>query len=294
MPTIFRDKVILNEIVFNDPASAPEGVGDWAIDVMVGWHETPEMDAAFAPKGIVDGEVPPESFPVRGRNITLGGYVTASTRLRLEELWDVIVRDALPRGVEVRLERHEAVPKYVTGYLYSSREPVWYGNSHAGPIGFRWGATVRCPDPMKYGTTPQILSAGVAGFASGGRTYPRTYPLEYDTTLSGEGEKVTIVNTGSGNSKNLVVDITGPLAKGGWRIVNETTNELLKFDVALSAGDHLIINFVNEIATLNGAPVSASIIGDFWDLAPGPNILKLYADYDPAAGFTATAYPAWE
>ena len=294
MPTIFRDKVVLNEVVFNEDISKPEGAGDWAIDVMVGWHETPEIDAEFAPKGIVDGEVPPESFPVRGRNITLGGYVTAPTRLLLEQLWDVIVRDALPRGAAVRLERYEAVPKQVTGYLYSSREPVWYGNASGGPIGFRWGATIRCADPMKYGVTPQILSAGVAGFASGGRTYPRTYPLEYDTTLSGEGEKVTIVNDGSGVSRNLVLDITGPLMQGGWRVVNETTGELLKFDVGLSAGDHLIINFSNETATLNGSPVSASILGDFWALVTGPNVIKLYSDYDPAAGFTATAYPAWE
>lgn len=294
MPTIFRDKVILNDVTFNDPPSLPEGAGEFAIDVLSGWSETPEMDADFARKGIVDGEVPPESFPYSGRTILIGGYVTAVTRLRLEELWDVIVRDALPRGLPLRLERYEAVPKYVTAYLFGPREPSWFGNSYAGPIGFRWGATIHCPDPMKYGLTPQILSAGVAGFASGGRTYPRTYPLEYDTTLSGEGEKVTMINNGTGNSKNLVLDISGPLVKGAWRVTNETTNELLKFDVGLAAGDHLIINFTDETALLNGFAVSASIIGDFWDLAPGPNVIKLYADYDPAAGFTATAYPAWE
>jgi hypothetical protein len=294
MPTIFRDKVILNDVTFNDALSLPTGAGDFAIDVMSGWSETPELDAQFAPKGIVDGVVPPENFPYGGRIILLGGYVTAVSRLRLEELWDVIVRDALPRGLPLRLERHEAVPKYVTAYLSGPREPAWFGNSYAGPTGFRWGATILCTDPMKYGLTPQILSAGVAGFASGGRTYPRTYPLEYDTTLDGEGEKVTVTNNGTGSSKNLVLDITGPLVKGAWRVTNETTNELLKFDVGLSAGDHLIINFLNETALLNGFPVSASIVGDFWDLDPGPNVIKLFADYDPAAGFTATAYPAWE
>lgn len=294
MPTIFRDKVILNEVVFNDPLSAPEGAGDWAVDVLSGWHETPEMDAEFAPKGIVDGEVPPETFPIRGRTILIGGYVTAASRLRLEELWDIIVRDALPRGVPLRLERHEAVPKYTTAYLFGPREPAWYGNAYAGPYGFRWGATLRCPDPYKYGLTPQILSAGVAGFSSGGRTYPRTYPLEYMTDNAGEGEKVIMLNSGTGNSKHLVVDLTGPLIKGAWRLVNETTDGLIKFDVTLAGGDHLIVDFYNETAMLNGSEVSASITGDFWSLVPGPNVLKIYADYDPLAGFTATAHPAWE
>lgn len=294
MPTIFRDKVILNEVVFNDPLSKPAGAGDWAIDVMNGWHETPDIDAEFAPKGQVDGMVPPESFPIRGRTILLGGYVTAPSRLLVEQLWDVIVRDALPRGLPLRLERHEAVPKFVRCYLYGPREPDWYGNSYAGPYGFRWGATILCDDPMKYALDPIISSAGVAGFASGGRTYPRTYPLVYDTTLAGEGEKVTITNNGTGRSKNLVIDITGPLNKGAWRLVNETTGDLLKFDVALATGDHLIINFGTETALQNGYPVSATIIGDFWDLQPGPNVIKLYSDYDPSAGFTATAYPAWE
>jgi hypothetical protein len=291
MPSIFSDKVTIGDLlIFNDPVEYPVGIvgRGWGCDVLNGWDRTPPVDAPYTDIGMVDGEIAGEFFAAKGRFIDVGGWVHAFDRATADALWDQIVL-GFRRNEELVLTRFEPVPK-----LMRVRRVAPVERFPTGPEAFRWGTTVKAGDPFKYGVSPIILSAGVAGFASGGRTYPRMYPLEYDTTLSGEGEKVTIVNSGTANSKNLVIELTGPLVKGAWRLVNETSEELLKFDVGLLAGDSLVINFMTETALLNGAVVSASIIGDFWDLEPGTNVIKLYADYDPAAGFTATAYPAWE
>lgn len=293
MPTIFRDKVTVGALTFNDPLALPVPpsgvVVDWGLDVLLGWHDTPEMEAEFAPKGLVDGEVPAEFFPVRGRQLTVGGYANADSRAAAEELWDMIVRDAFPRNVELSLTRYETVPKTLRGWRNGSIQPSW-----TGPMAFRWGVNFRAPDPFKYALTPLSGTAGVAGVATGGRTYPRTYPMTYTSTSSGESNSVTINMTGTATSPRIMIEIDGPVTRGGWRISNDTTGDLLKLDLGLGLGDTLLIDFEKELFFVNGVLASASVTGDFFRLATGVNVLRMYADFDANAQFTVTVYPAWE
>jgi hypothetical protein len=62
----------------------------------------------------------------------------------------------------------------------------------------------------------------------------------------------------------------------------------------LTITDELTIDFQSQVAFVNGYPVSASITGTFWKLAPGANTIRLYAEYDPDADFTIIAASAWE
>jgi len=290
MSTLFRDKVVANLVTFNDSLALPvAGAIELGMDVLDGWGGTPELIAEFTSLGMVDGETPSEYFAARGRQLTAGGWGMASSRAAAEMLWDAIMRDAFPRNVAINLERYETIPKRVTALRNGPGEISWIG-----PTQFRWGVPLRCYDPFKYALTPTVESAGVAGQATGGRTYPRTYPLEYTTVSSGEANLVVFNNDGTGQSKNMVVSINGPLAKGAWRLVNETTGGLIKFDVALLVTDQLVIDFYNEVATLNGSLITVTMTGDFWRAAQGPNVIKLYGDYDPLVSFTLTAYSAWE
>jgi hypothetical protein len=294
MPTIFRDKVTVFNGTFNDVTAQPalvEGeLVDWGMDILDGWDDAPEPDTYFASLGAVDGSVAGEFFPVTQRPLLASGYVNATTREAALEAFDFIVRDCFPRNISLTLTRHEPIPKFLDGVYLNGRRTI----SWTGPRAFRWSAPLLATDPMKYAVFAQVGSASVAGLSSGGRTYPRTYPLEYVTTGSGESSSIVINNNGTGYSPKFMADVTGPLAQGSWRLVNETTAELIQFNVGLGINDTLQVDFYTGVARLNGSLITATIIGDFFRLAPGVNIIKLYGDYDPAATITATAHSAWE
>jgi hypothetical protein len=290
MPSIWQDKVTVDDLVFNDAAQYPVGIvgRGWGVDVLDGWSKTPDLDAPYTEIGLVDGEIPGEFFAAKGKFVTVGGWVHAIDRATADALWDQIVL-GLQRNAELVLTRYETIPKFMRVRRVTPVE-----RSDTGPESFRWATTVKAGDPFKYSMMPLFGSAGVAGQSSGGRTYKRTYPLTYTTVVSGESNSVVLINAGQANSSRLLVALNGPLNKGGWRLVNETTNETIKFDIGLLSTDVLEIDFHNEVALLNGAPIAVTITGDFFRLVPGVNVLKVYADFDPAAGFDATGYSAWE
>ncbi len=290
MPTIFLDKVTVGDLVFNDITQFPAGVvgRGWGIDVLDGWRKTPPLDAPYTDIGLVDGEIPGEFFAAKGKFLNVGGWVHALSPAVADGLWDQIVL-AFRRNEELVLTRYETTPKFMRVRRVTEIERV-----DTAPEAFRWATTVKAGDPFKYALTPSTGSGGVAGQSSGGRTYKRTYPLTYTTIASGESNQVVLNNIGQADSSRLMVSLNGPLNKGGWRLVNETTNETLKFDIGLLSTDVLEIDFHNEVALLNGAPVTVTIVGDFFRLVPGVNVLKVYADFDPAAGFDAVGYSAWE
>jgi hypothetical protein len=290
VPTIFNDKVTIGDLVFNDLAEYPEGIvgRGWGVDVLDGWRKTPPLDAPYTEIGLVDGEIPGEFFAAKGKFLNVGGWVHAIDAATADVLWDLIVL-GFRRNEELVLTRYESIPKFMRVRRVTEVDRV-----DTSPESFRWATTVKAGDPFKYALTPLTGSAGVAGQSSGGRTYKRTYPLTYATITSGESNAVALTNAGQADSSRFTVTLSGPLNKGGWRLVNETTNETIKFDIGLLSTDVLEIDFHNEVALLNGAPVTVTIIGDFFRLVPGVNVLKVYADFDPSAGFDVTGYSAWE
>ena len=288
MPTIFRDKVTVNATTFNDAGTKPPDAQHWAIDVLDGWKVTPQLEYSVNKISDVDGEILSEVQSAKAKYLTVSGYVLAATREQSEMLEDLLV-NTFARNTELTLVRHEVVPKFVTCRRVGSIEI-----SNPMENGWRFTVDLMCPDPFKYSLVPiGPYSAGVAGLSSGGRTYPRTYPLEYDTISSGSENRVVLTNAGTAASSPTVT-MTGPLVKGGWRLSNETTGQDLSMDVALAVGDTMLIDFANELVYVNGFLVGPSVVGDFWRVVPGVNIIKLYADYDPASTFTITTYSAWE
>lgn len=289
MPTIFRDKVVVGSTTFNDPTALPVGAYRWGIDVLDGWRETPELDALVTPwGGQVDGGVASPYFAARPRYLVAGGYVVATSRARAEELWDVLVRDVFPRNRSVRLERHESVPKWVTVRRVGPLVPP----QDLGDA-FRFSVDLVAPDPFKYSLEPTVVGANVKGTSSTYRSYPRTYPLTYVGLSAQESsDHAVVVNAGTAPAYP-VITVRGPLPQGGWRLENSTTGETITFDVGLNTGDLLVIDFRQQVATLNGVPVTASVVGTFWRVE-GATTVRLYAPYDPDAGFTIRVYSAWE
>jgi hypothetical protein len=288
MPTIFKHKVVSNTVAFNDVL--PSGAGMFGVDVLDGWKDTGDPEESAVELGSYrDGSVSSSYFPIRSKFVTIGGYVVAGSVADAEDLSDVLVRDAFPRNRFFSLSRYEAVPKQMVVKRTSAIEFDWSVVEN----GFRWTTTLMAEDPFKYALTSQVVSAGTVGVNSSGHTFPVTFPMTFGTGSTSSGG-AGVVNEGTAASSNFVADISGNLTKGAWRLSNDTTGDFIGFNTAVGASDDLIVDFQNQIATLNGAVISSDYTGSFWKLIPGVNIIRLYAEFDPSAGFTITAYSAWE
>jgi hypothetical protein len=290
MSTIFGDKVTAGSVTFNDRPTYPVGATYFCCDGLDGWNRRPPINFnTIAIGGNVDGEIIASETPLRARHILASGYIVAEDRATAETLKDVLWRDAFPRSTAIRLTRYEPVPKFLDVQVSAEGE-----FEHVGSETYRWSVLLTAGDPMKYGQTSIGGTAGAAGQSTGGRTYPRYFPMTYSTTSAGEGNRISLLNAGNVASSNLQLTIHGPLTNGGWRVVNDTTGEELSFAIDLSSSDILTIDFREGLALLNGYPIGSLIIGDFWKLQTGVNVIKLYASYDPAVSLTAVGYSAWE
>jgi hypothetical protein len=236
-----------------------------------------------------DGSAAASFFPVRKRYITLGGYCVASDESQAERLHDILVRDAFPRNQVITLERHESVPKFVGCRRSGPIEMDWSVVRNA----FRWQTTVMCEDPFKYALTEQSYSTGVSGTSLTGHSFPVTFPMSFTGTGS-VASGISFYNEGTADSTNFFIQLNGPLAKGAWRLVNETTGGTLGYNVGLGAGDFMTLYFKEQTASLNDVPVIAPYTGTFWSLAPGSNAIRLYAEYDANASATIYGFSAWE
>jgi hypothetical protein len=187
------------------------------------------------------------------------------------------------------LTRYEAVPKFINCKRAGAVEFDWTAVQN----GFRWQATLMADDPLKYGSVLLSGTTGVAGSAVTGHTFPVTFPMSFTGSVSGTSF-LGVYNAGTAYSPNFKITVNGLLGKGAWRLSNDTTAEYLGYNVALATTDQLVIDFREQLATLNGQPLSADYVGSFWQLAPGSNTIRLYAEYDPTAAASLVGYSAWE
>jgi hypothetical protein len=292
MSSIQGDWVVISHAyggcTLNDPA-----LTDWpnaikmGVDQVDGWRQTADLNVVRAPRGVGDGDYIANRFPKKSRMLTISGYIMAATRADVDTLFDLLVTKAFPQDIDITLRRNEPIPKYVVCRLAGGIDDVQYM-----PEGMRWSATVLCADPLKYDAVNTLTaSAGVSGVSTGGRTYPRTYPLTYNTTANGSNNQVTLVNAGTASTYPKVT-VVGPLPSG-WRVENSSTGDYFSFDTDLAVTDVLVVDCKNKMATLNGSPINGLISGEWWPLRTATNIIRLYGNYDPAAGFTITAQSAW-
>jgi hypothetical protein len=292
MVTIHKHRVTLGTLDFNDRLLKPVGAQHWGVDVLDGWKAGPDLSLVSNDLGgDRDGEVAAEYSAYKARHLIIGGYVVAPDEETAEELHDRIVRESLPRNQTILLARYEAVPKYMRVRRDGPVETDW-----TLPNGFRWMATLRADDPLKYDMEASSGTASPTGVSTNGRIYPRVYPLMYSSGVgdsTGATRQVTLFNRGTTYSYATAV-LYGPLTSGGWRLSNDTVGTDIRYPVTLGDNDRLEINFQQESALLNGYPLVAEAFGDFWRVAPGENIIKLYANDAPGAGFTVSVDSAWE
>lgn len=291
-PTIFGDKVTCGTWTFNDPMNLPGGVTQLGVNILDGWDDTGPLDALVSSRGTRDGDVPADHFPSRSRTVTLSGWIYCSTRLAANQARTAMVRDAFPRDVDLTLTRYE--PDAVKFLTVRRAGPVEIAaaTNVTGPH-FRFLVPLQAFDPLKYSLAFDInATAGVAGTSNGGLVVPVKLPAVLATGAGAASNLITVFNAGSHESKPTTT-INGPLPTG-WHWDNATSGESFRLDVSLGVADALVLNHALESAILNGFPIAAAIVGDWWAVSPGNNALRLYGDFDAAAGVTILGRSAWE
>lgn len=288
--TIFSDVVTIGTWTFNDPMALPAGVTQAGVNILDGWDTGGPLEVVASSRGSRDGDVPADHFPLRSRIIQMGGWLYCTSRSAALNALTSLVGDAFPLDTDLTLIRDEPdVAKQLTVRVAG---PVQIpADTNVTGAHFRFLATLQAFDPLKYAVDTDInATGGIAGALVGGLVVPVVLPALF-APAAGQGNNLTVENVGSHDTGPLVT-ITGPLPTG-WRWTNDTTGEALSLDLSLGAGDSLVLDHRLQQAFLNSSFVSPALTGDWWTLKRGPNVLKLFGDFDPAATVTVTGHSAW-
>lgn len=216
-----------------------------------------------------------------GRRIVLELHVLGATPEEATYRMDELVRRwQPPEGISATKGLTLELPGREARVLFGRPRRLSFNtqNLQAGVV--RASAEFFAADPRLYETIQRVLSAGLP-VVSGGRTYPRTYPLTYGA--SGTSGTILAINSGNYPTRPVAI-ITGPAANP--RLENLTTGETLAFNYTLGAGAFLVVDF-DARTVLEGGTSSryyAVAAGStWWELAPGLNEVRFRADVYQAA-----------
>lgn len=127
-------------------------------------------------------------------------------------------------------------------------------------------------DPRWYGSVLRSATLNVTAPASG-RGYNRSFDYGYG---GGSSSAVSAVNAGSISTPPSMT-VYGPLTNV--TVTNETTGQSITITYTLASGEFLDLDFAERTVLLNGtASRYYAMTGDWWDLAPGTNTLRMTAN----------------
>lgn len=127
-------------------------------------------------------------------------------------------------------------------------------------------------DPRWYSYVLRSATLNVTAPASG-RGYNRSFDYGYG---GGSSSAVSAVNAGSISTPPSMT-VYGPLTNV--TVTNETTDQSITITYTLASGEFLDLDFAERTVLLNGtASRYYAMTGDWWDLAPGTNTLRMTAN----------------
>ena len=297
--------VTIGSLTFNDGTFAD-------VCEIQGWHDTPGRDAPILPRGGTVGALPGAPFLAKEKYLVLVGARVAATEA-----------EAMAKRTELLAQFSEDGYTEIAvnwgGTTLSARVQLYDASTVTIPDGLtvRFQLPVVQFDPYRYGP-PGALQMGAFTpfpFAStyeintvpnpdfGSRTYfESTAPnpdFEYRWYVQqisfGELPSAAIaLNNGDVTTSRLTIEVVGPLTQGEWSLVNETTGSELVVDLTLIAGQSLLIDMYEELATLQGDPVNELVRGDWLRVPPGASVLRLLSEESSAAFANVTIYSAYQ
>lgn len=213
------------------------------------------------------------------RNERLQRWFAASRALRRRGVShrEAVLRwepDAAPAEFFVRARRQQ--PTRATG-TYLKESPV----------------ALVAQDPRYYGTTLYTNEHTPSGSGTAGRTYDRSYDVNYNWAPA-RGD-MTVTNLGDADAPVLIVFSNGMSTVA---LQNLTTEEEISINGSIVNGQSMTVDtHRRSIVLQDGTNIFDRIElprTRWWGLAPGPNVLRFLAEtFDGTARVLVTHRPAW-
>lgn len=230
-----------------------------------GWDLPPIRSTEYPKPGGHGGEIYADYLGIRA--VTLEGHIISSSTSSLENLLNTIKKYLSPG--QVTLTR-KVQSKYITAeYADIKLDEAASLTDHI----VAYQMQLKCADPRKYSTTLKTQNISLPDI-SGGRSYPRSYPLSYGTVIS--GGHATLTNAGNTGSPPII-KIYGPVDNPS--IINNTTQKTLAMTISLSADDYLVIDTSKRTVMLNDQASRFNTLTSFgfFDIEPGDNDISFSA-----------------
>lgn len=260
-----RSDVHLGSLNLNDYDA--NGVA-WVVEDIKGWWELPPAQIPDDPRPyfqdgsyLVAGRYGPRGLTIKGFLIPTPNaeLAAADARVTMARQLDLVRQTTL-------LVVDEDVPKQawvqLVGFDLTSTTPN-------GTIGFT--IQLKAPDPRKYA---KYESAGTTMLfsASGGREYPRTYPVTYG--VSGASGVITVNNKGT-YITNAQLRIYGPIADP--EIEHLETGSKLQFSGVIQATEYYDLDLFDRTVLLNGTTSRREMLAtrsQWFVINPGMNHIR--------------------
>lgn len=272
---------------FNDPSNLGDYHAEQAwLDGLDGWTNTAKPVVVTSQRAVGDGAYISKKFYSQGRVLMARGLVATANKAETEAAWNQLASIAFPINQDITITNLGPINKYTIVRVISDVRCT-----QSMEDGFRFEVDLMSEQSFLYSVANLTAAAGIVGSPKGGLIFPATFPLVFNTDPQGASNAAIVNNLGNAPSKP-VITIQGPV-ENGWRLENTTTGEFISFDTDIPQGLWLAIDFEKETALFGGVPISGLVEGDWWDLAPGVNTIKLFGNYNAAANFTVLAKSAW-
>lgn len=261
---------------------------------------TPVLVASAGPGSVEFGNwAPAEEY------FTLRGFVRCPPEQH-EAVWRQVLA-GLPADRTVPLVRlgngwGPDLQVFVRRYDRPTRDSTRYQINFTVPL--------VAPDPWKYGLRPLAGSMGVftgetwyRSYALAATRWGRTYALTngrwsrgYRQAESGSQypEAAVLASAGDARSDRVLATVIGPLSRGDWWLVNESTGDRLWADLTVSSGQDLVIDCHARTASLSGSDATHLIYGDYLTVVPGQNLFRLVGGSQSSAFATVSALEAYQ
>lgn len=269
------------------PGGTTDSFGvDWGLTKLDGWFDGWEGAGLVDQKMNADGAWVSQQY-ASPRVVHIEGTIRTSSWDATTQAWDRLLSQIPFRNLAAMsvTTGDGAIPEQ-TAMVRQHEKPLLPNDRRFGGRA-EFSLSVIAPDPRKYATTTQTTNL-VLPLLSGGIAPPLTPPLT--VTGSSTVSQATLTNAGTVTTYPTLT-ITGPCPPA--RIVNLTTSEVLRVVDAVPSGQTLVIDTLNNSASVNGQ--FRRVLGSWWGLQPGANEVAFSADgYDAAASLSVSFRSAWK
>jgi hypothetical protein len=242
---------------------------EWWITAVEGWRDRPAMRVSSQARQADHGSFDAPSY-LDSRIITIEGTAVCpdeDTAYLSADIMASVCQDPAVLYPLVVIEPGRPVRRANVRLNAGTKVGEPYG---AGAVAFDWSLLLRAPDPRRYADTETAVTLTLPSGADAGLQIPFTVPF-YIPDSGVSTNRATVINEGTFATRP-VVTFVGPV--GSPAIVNLTQGKTLAFDISITSGQTLVVDFASRSVLLDGTVSRAYTIAygsAWWDLAPGSN-----------------------